>query len=62
MFQKYAGRGYSSKPFRKSQRIVSEIINKLNNDRVGVIAYAASALPILPITDDYSTAKTFYKV
>ena len=43
----------------KAKRIVPEIINKLNNDRVGVIAYAASALPILPITDDYSTAKTF---
>ena len=43
----------------KSKRIVSEIINTLNNDRVGVIAYAATALPILPITDDYSTAKTF---
>ena len=43
----------------KGKRIVSEIINSLNNDRVGIIAYAASALPILPITDDYSTAKTF---
>ena len=36
----------------KGKRIVSEIINSLNNDRVGIIAYAASALPILPITDD----------
>jgi Ca-activated chloride channel family protein len=43
----------------KAKRIVSELINTLNNDRVGIIAYAASALPILPITDDYSTAKTF---
>ncbi len=43
----------------KAKRIISEIINTLNNDRVGVIAYAATALPILPITDDYSTAKTF---
>ena len=43
----------------KAKRIVSEIINTLINDRVGVIAYAATALPILPITDDYSTAKTF---
>ena len=43
----------------KAKRIVSEIINTLNNDRVGVIAYAATALLILPITDDYSTAKTF---
>ena len=43
----------------KAKRIIPEIINTLNNDRVGVIAYAATALPILPITDDYSTAKTF---
>src|SRR6056300_1248042 len=43
----------------KAKQIVSEIINTLNNDRVGVISYAATALPILPITDDYSTAKTF---
>jgi Ca-activated chloride channel family protein len=43
----------------KAKRIVSELINTLNNDRVGIMAYAASALPILPITDDYSTAKTF---
>ena len=43
----------------KAKRLVSQIINELNSDRVGVIAYAASALPILPITNDYSTAKMF---
>ena len=43
---------------RKRKRIVSAFINSLNNDRVGIIAYAASALPILP-TDDYSTQKPF---
>ena len=43
----------------KAKRLVSQIINELNSDRVGIIAYAASALPILPITNDYSTAKMF---
>ena len=43
----------------KAKRLVSQIINQLNSDRVGVIAYAATALPILPITNDYSTAKMF---
>ena len=43
----------------KAKRIVSELINTLNNDRVGIISYAASALKIIHINDDYSTAKTF---
>jgi len=43
----------------KAKRLVSQIINQLSSDRVGVIAYAATALPILPITNDYSTAKMF---
>jgi len=43
----------------KAKRLVSQIINQLGSDRVGVIAYAATALPILPITNDYSTAKMF---
>ena len=43
----------------KAKRLVSQTINELNSDRVGIIAYAASALPLLPITTDYSTAKMF---
>ena len=43
----------------KAKRIVSQTINELNSDRVGIIAYAASALPVLPITTDYSTARMF---
>lgn len=43
----------------KSKRIVSEIINKLNSDRVGIIAYAAQAYPQLPITTDYGAARMF---
>lgn len=43
----------------KSKRIVSEIINKLGSDRIGIIAYAGRAVPQLPITTDFSAAKMF---
>ena len=43
----------------KAKRLVSETINKLSGDRVGIIAYAASAIPQLPITTDYESAKLF---
>jgi Ca-activated chloride channel family protein len=43
----------------KSKRLVSAILNQLTSDRVGIIAYAAQAIPQLPITTDYSAAKMF---
>ncbi|WP_185782157.1 vWA domain-containing protein [Croceivirga lutea] len=43
----------------KSKRIVSEIINQLASDRIGIIAYAGQAYPQLPITTDYGAAKMF---
>jgi Ca-activated chloride channel family protein len=43
----------------KSQRLVTEIINNLASDRIGLIAYAGSAVPQLPITTDYGSAKMF---
>lgn len=43
----------------KSKQIVSQIINKLGNDRIGIVGYAGSAYPVLPITSDYSVAKMF---
>ena len=43
----------------KSKRLVSEIINQLASDRVGIIAYAGQAYPQLPITTDYGAAKMF---
>ena len=43
----------------KSKQIVSQIINQLGNDRIGIIAYSGSAFPVLPITTDYSIAKMF---
>ncbi|WP_027879677.1 VWA domain-containing protein [Mesoflavibacter zeaxanthinifaciens] len=43
----------------KSKQLVSQIINNLGSDRVGIIAYAGKAFPQLPITTDYSAAKLF---
>jgi Ca-activated chloride channel homolog len=43
----------------KSKQLVSQIINNLGSDRIGVIAYSGSAFPVLPITTDYSVAKMF---
>lgn len=43
----------------KSKQIVSQIINQLGNDRIGIVAYAGSAFPVLPITTDYGVAKMF---
>lgn len=43
----------------KSQQLVNQIINNLASDRIGLIAYAGSAVPQLPITTDYSSAKMF---
>lgn len=43
----------------KSKQIVSQIINQLGSDRIGIVAYAGSAFPVLPITTDYSVAKMF---
>lgn len=43
----------------KSKQLVTQIINSLGSDRVGIIAYAGSAFPQLPITTDYSAAKMF---
>ena len=43
----------------KSKQIVSQIINQLGSDRIGIVAYAGSAFPVLPITTDYGVAKMF---
>lgn len=43
----------------KSKQVVSQIINQLAGDRIGIVAYAGSAFPVLPITTDYASAKMF---
>ena len=43
----------------KSKQLVTQIINNLASDRIGIIAYAGKAFPQLPITTDYAAAKMF---
>lgn len=43
----------------KSKQIINQIINNLQGDRIGMIAYAGSAYPILPMTSDYSIGKMY---
>ncbi|KAF2514624.1 VWA domain-containing protein [Flavobacterium foetidum] len=44
---------------QKSKQLVSQIINNLGSDRIGIVAYAGSAFPVLPITSDYGVAKMY---
>lgn len=43
----------------KSKQLVTQIVNSLASDRIGIIAYAGNAFPQLPITTDYASAKMF---
>ncbi len=43
----------------KSKQLVAQIINSLAGDRVGIIGYAGSSFPQVPITTDFSAAKLF---
>ena len=43
----------------KSKQLITQIINSLGGDRVGIIGYAGSAFPQVPITTDFSTTKLF---
>lgn len=43
----------------KAKRLVFETFNQLKGDRIGIVAYAASAYPQLPLTTDHAAAKMF---
>ncbi|MAZ71661.1 MAG: BatB protein [Flavobacteriaceae bacterium] len=43
----------------KSKQLVTQILNNLGGDRIGIIGYAGSAFPQVPITTDFSSAKLF---
>ena len=46
----------------RSKRIISEIINSLRSDRVGIVAYAAQAIPQVPLTTDFASVKNFLQI
>lgn len=43
----------------KAKNIVSRLIDRLNNDKVGLLVFAGDAFVQLPITNDYISAKMF---
>jgi len=43
----------------KAKQLITQIINGLAGDRIGIIGYAGSAFPQVPITSDFSSAKLF---
>jgi len=45
----------------KSKQLITQIINNLGSDRVGLVAYAGSAFPLMPISSDYNLAKIYAK-
>lgn len=49
------------KPSRldKSKMLVSKLIEQLDQDRIGLVAFAGTAITLLPVTSDYVSAKMF---
>lgn len=43
----------------KAKQSIEKLIDKLNNDRIGIIVFAGEAYVQLPITTDYAAAKLF---
>ncbi|NEW79014.1 MAG: VWA domain-containing protein [Gelidibacter sp.] len=43
----------------KAKQIITKVIENLGSDRIGIIVYAGSSYPLLPITTDYAAAKMF---
>jgi Ca-activated chloride channel family protein len=46
----------------RAKRIISEVMNSLSSDRVGIVAYAAQAIPQVPLTTDFASVKNFLQI
>ena len=44
---------------QKAKRIVAQLVDRMENDKVGMIVFAGDAFTQLPITSDYISAKMF---
>ncbi|MDE6521405.1 MAG: VWA domain-containing protein [Muribaculaceae bacterium] len=44
---------------RAAKLVLEKLINRLDNDRVGLIVYAEDAYTLIPVTSDYVSAKLF---
>lgn len=43
----------------KSKHLIQQITNQLAGDRVGLVAYAGAAFPMMPITSDYNMLRIY---
>ena len=50
---------YRPNRLEKAKQSIEKLIDKLNNDRIGIIVFAGEAYVQLPITIDYAAAKLF---
>ncbi|MDD2530409.1 MAG: VWA domain-containing protein [Bacteroidales bacterium] len=46
----------------RAKQSLNSLIDQLSNDRIGIVIFAGSAYVQLPITNDYSAAKTFIDI
>ncbi len=46
----------------KAKMAISKLVDKLNNDKIGLIVFAGDAFVQLPITTDYASAKMFLSI
>lgn len=44
---------------RSTKMMLEKLVNNLHNDRVGLIFYAANAYTLIPVTNDYVSARMF---
>lgn len=53
------GSDNGSDRMRTAKLMLEKLINRLDNDRVGLIMYAGESYTLIPVTNDYVSAKTF---
>lgn len=52
-------RDVSPSRLEKAKMIVNKLVEQFDEDKVGLVAFAGSAVTLLPLTDDYVSAKMF---
>ena len=59
MLASSTGEGDGPDRMRTAKLTLEKLINRLDNDRVGLIVYAGEAYTLIPVTNDYVSAKMF---
>lgn len=59
MFASVSGSDDGVSRMRQGKLILEKLINRLDNDRVGLIVFAGNAYTLIPVTGDFVSAKMF---